>query len=620
MELNPNVGRLPIQRIAITVPPDGWFHGIARALFDLYRQAMVDLGIAVFDVPVDAFLPPDTVRISALLSDLKAFHPDFAFGLPHGSYALLCRLPPSRDGSRLNLFTDVLDIPTICLWDHAPVELADQLLMPHPPDPGASRSGALETLRRVLTHPRLIHWSRDTGQTQIMKDLGFLLPTHVIHEMPPALPGFLPQRTQAGFPDRRAPSVSFVGRFYQERANYPHPALADLAEETIRTWINVFGQSLWEVLGRQITHMPAGLRQQLSLDPDQTYFWPYAHRLIVHQAQTSLRLKLLGAAKVPVACYSNLKMDLHRVPGNLLPVPTQVPYGPELASLFARHPITIDVLSPGFVHGYSHKQIHGFASGGFMLMNRKQDFVDTFGEAGAAVSYVDADDLGAKVDRFLSDPKHRCEMGDVIREKIAACFQLKPVLRRALDAAFRCAAAAGSNPNATKPCKTDQYKTERSVTTVMSLLPNIRSEPHWLGAGVHHGDVGTLISTGAEAWAYAAAIGIPPLRAMNEPHLRLSLQVEAGRIGLAALLEATGTLVSEQFVSPSAAPVTVTIELPREGVATVILRNTVGTTSRAIVLEASLCDHPVSTSPIAEHHLLARNPPNAAGKTKSAAH
>src|SRR6185436_3588268 len=123
MELNPNVGRLPIQRIAITVPPDGWFHGIARALFDLYRQAMVDLGIAVFDVPVDAFLPPDTVRISALLSDLKAFHPDFAFGLPHGSYALLCRLPPSRDGSRLNLFTDVLDIPTICLCDHAPVEL-----------------------------------------------------------------------------------------------------------------------------------------------------------------------------------------------------------------------------------------------------------------------------------------------------------------------------------------------------------------------------------------------------------------------------------------------------------------------------------------------------------------
>ena len=82
---------------------------------------------------------------------------------------------------------------------------------------------------------------------------------------------------------------------------------------------------------------------------------------------------------------------------------------------------------------------------------------------------------------------------------------------------------------------------------------------------------------------------------MNEPPLRLSLLVEAGRIGLAALLDATGTLVSEQFVSPSAVPVTVTIELPREGVATVILRNTVGTMSCAIILEASLCDRPVLT-------------------------
>jgi len=222
-------------------------------------------------------------------------------------------------------------------------------------------------------------------------------------------------------------------------------------------------------------------------------------------------------------------------------------------------------------------------------MNRKQDFVDTFGEAGEAVSYVDADDLGEKVDRFLSDPRLRREVGDAIRERIAARFQLKHVLWRALDAAFHCAEANGPNPNSTKPCNTDP-----PVTTVMNLLPNIRSEPHWLGASVQHGDVGTLISTGTEVWAYAAAIGIPPLvSAMNEPHLRLSLLVETGRIGLAPLLEATGTLVSEQFVSPSAAPVTVTIELPREGVATVILRNTAGTTSCAIILEASLCDRPV---------------------------
>ena len=174
------------------MPPDGWFYGIARTLFDIYRQGLVDLGLTVFDVPVDAFLPPDAVRIAALLSDLKAFRPEIALGLSYGSYALICRLPARRDGSRPNLFTDVLDIPTICLWDHAPVELADQLLCPHPPDPAASNSGAMSTLRDILTHPRLIHWSRDSGQTKIMRGLGLLRENRLIEEMPPSLPGFSP--------------------------------------------------------------------------------------------------------------------------------------------------------------------------------------------------------------------------------------------------------------------------------------------------------------------------------------------------------------------------------------------------------------------------------------------
>src|ERR1700732_2880231 len=124
MEPKSKSGRLPIKRIAVTLPPDGWFHGIARALFDLYRQAFVDLGLTVFDVPVDAFRPPDVVRISSLLSDLRAFQPELAVGLSHGVYALICQLPAGNNLRRPNLFTEVLDIPTLCLWDHAPWEFA----------------------------------------------------------------------------------------------------------------------------------------------------------------------------------------------------------------------------------------------------------------------------------------------------------------------------------------------------------------------------------------------------------------------------------------------------------------------------------------------------------------
>ena len=241
----------PFRRIALTLPPAAWFHGIARALFELYRQAFLDLGLAVFDVPVDVFLDPGTGRLAALLEDLRTFQPDAAFGLSHGLYALICRLPPGRDGWRANVFTEYLDIPTICLWDHAPLELAEQLLAPHPAGPADSRAGALETLRRILTHPRLIHWSRDTGQTRIMQDLGLLLPDRIIQENSPALPGFLAPQASAA-----QPGAAFIGHLYQEAPDYPDPALAALAESSINVWLGQEDAPLWDILARRIAAIP----------------------------------------------------------------------------------------------------------------------------------------------------------------------------------------------------------------------------------------------------------------------------------------------------------------------------------------------------------------------------
>jgi hypothetical protein len=90
--------RFPIQRIAVTVPPEHWFHGIARAMFAVYREALVELGFEIFDVPVEPFLGSDDARILNLISDLRKFRPQLAFGLSKGSYALICRLPRDRDG------------------------------------------------------------------------------------------------------------------------------------------------------------------------------------------------------------------------------------------------------------------------------------------------------------------------------------------------------------------------------------------------------------------------------------------------------------------------------------------------------------------------------------------
>ncbi len=431
-----NPPRLPFQRIAVTVPPSAWFHGISRALFDIYRASLEELGLDIFDVPVEPFLLADVERITRIVADLRAFQPELAMGLHKGAYALLCRLPPARDGWRANVFTEVLDIPTICLWDHAPLELADQLLAPHPADPEASVAGARGKLIRALTDPRLIHWSPDTGQTQAMKELGFLLPDRVIEQSMPTLPGFRPPQTTE---DRKS-GVAFVGHFYQEPTDYPDPALRALADRSIHTWTGASGRPLWSVLLENIDELDPEVRDGLALHWDQSYFWHFAHRLVLHEAQTALRLNVLGSAGVPVTCYGNLNMELPGVPRNLIPVAGHIPFGPELAARLARHTITIDVLNPAYIHGYSHKPMITFASGGFMLVNRKRDFIAAFGEAGEAVSYgSDPGDLAVSVDRFLTNPAYLQEVGAEIRETISIRFQLKDVLARVLEAAFRCA-------------------------------------------------------------------------------------------------------------------------------------------------------------------------------------
>ena len=187
---------LPFRRIAITRPPRGWFHNIPTRMFEIYRQVLIELNLSVFEVEVEAFLPPDMGRITSLLSDLRAFKPDLAIGLPYGTYALICRMPAQRDGWRPNLFVDVLEIPTICIWDHAPIQEANQLLGPLPHHSAQSVAGALGTLRRALSNPLIVHWSRDSGQTRIMRELGFVRPDQVVQTGTPALPEFLPrQRT-----------------------------------------------------------------------------------------------------------------------------------------------------------------------------------------------------------------------------------------------------------------------------------------------------------------------------------------------------------------------------------------------------------------------------------------
>jgi Glycosyl transferases group 1 len=570
---------VPIRRILVTVPPRAWFHGISYKLFEIYRQALLDLGCTLFEIPIDTFVPADAGCIATLLDDIRAFAPELAIGLHNGSTALHCRLPAGRDGWRPHLFTEVLDLPTIFIWDHAPLELADQLLMPLPEHPSGSQAGAMAALRRTFTHPRLLHCARDTGQIRIMRALGLVAGDAVVHLPPQALPGFAPPTDRAGSVGE--PDVSFIGHLYQGTVD-DEPELAALGENIIRHWSP--GSALWDVALDHIAMLDAAPRKRLALDPDQTFFWRFMHRLIDHRAQTHRRLAVLGAVGTRVGFYGNLRSNAPGVPDNLVSLrEDEVAFGPELASVFARHKITIDVLSPGFVDGYSFKPVNGFASGGFVLVDRKRDFVTAFGEAGAAVSYTDGEDLATKVDHFLSHPNQRLELAAGMRAQIAAGHTLQQFFARLLCAADE--HFAGSRPP--QPRTTAQVRIPRGTAT--GLLRSLTSQPWWPGARVEHADSSATVITSPQAWTYAAEIPVPSrAKGVQDRVLELTLQVEAGRLGVAPLALATGELLGEQLVSATRAPVVLTIHLPDDGELTLILRNTVEGSTRATILQASL--------------------------------
>ena len=569
-----------LSRVAVTSPPSYWFDGIATAMYDLYTQALRDLGLELCEVPVEPFINGDLVQIRSLVRQLDAFRPELAIGLPKGVYALLCRMPPRRNGSRLNLFTQVLGIPVVCLWDHAPFDLSDQLLRPFPDSPDHSTAGALESLREVLSQPGLVHWSPDQGQTTIMRSLDLVRPEQVLHEWLPALPGFEPDPDR----DRRAPGsprVAFVGHLYQnERESID--TLERLSLDVLTAWCaSPRPRPIWDVLMERLSAVSLEEQQRLALTADQRFFWRFAHTLTIRRAQTALRLDRLGAIPVPVACYGNLEAR-HDTPSHLIPVPGHIPFGPPLSRVLARHDVTVDVMNPGSVHGYSHKPAMTFASGGFALIDRKAHFLEAFGVVGEAVSYGSKTELAEKVGYYLSRPAERRDVGDAIRARLRQKFALTHVLRRVLSAPAVMATMEGGR-------QAPRAIHDAEGILVLDLLPRLRAETYWNSTlAVTTG--GMELRTSEDAWSYAAHVSLPTLEALHEPHVRLDVRVETGSLGVAVAMGDPWMLSGEQLVSPTDGHETLVLELPEQGTASLVLRTGTASPARVHVAGVRLCE------------------------------
>ncbi len=424
-------------RIVVTRPPTEWFFGLAHQYASLYAETLRSMGAEVLAIPVLPFVAGDGRNAKEIVSEVRRFRPHLAVGLSDAGYALLCRWRRGWWWRRelANIFTEWLEVPTIMIWDHALLQFAP-ILLDLPDRPDQSKRGCVDTFRAELSHPLFLHVARDSGHREVMHQLG-VLPRERVLLMPAfAHPGCA--AVEGTTPSADAVDLAFFGSVRELRLDRRparhHQALVELREAVLRKKLERLDVPLWDLFTRGIDALPRPLRSSLQLEPDQSFYWSLLAGE-VEVCQSRLRIAVLQSVGDRLDYYGHFGDP--ELAGPLRLRSETFAFGGDLGEAFHRARIVLDLVNQGWIHGFGSKVMNCFAAGGFMLLDRKRDFVDLFGPLAEAVSYASLSELGGKVDRYLGNVRERVELSAALGERIRSDYLMPsligPILDRALE-------------------------------------------------------------------------------------------------------------------------------------------------------------------------------------------
>ena len=428
------MGPLKGLRVAVTIPPTQWFGGIDYNFAIEMSDEMRSLGADVFEVDVYAFALGNKFRIDETVAALRSFRPDVAVALPNSGYVLNCVTPAGE-----NVFVDVLQVPTVMLWDHGLLQFPKLLLNPLPHDPQEGRLGSVKKLRRVLNHPLYFHYSPDRGHIEQMGRLGLIDPNKVKLFLQPAYPNFV----RYGYTRERgaafASRVAFAGNVYLQQSKDIHfrrdPTLADIENRVLAAKKSRLNECLWDLLMSEINRIGPSAVDRLRLTPDSTFFWSFMYDEIEHVGNTEVRLAILKGLKQECEFFGNF-VDPDSV-GTLrdqhgMRYRKCLEYFTELPLLFKNSDVIVDVINLGYNSGVSPKVMGCLACGGLVLFDYKQDFAQIMGEPGNEVMYRSIDHLNELIDRYLTNPRQRTDTVRYLQHRICTEFSFGTFCERFL--------------------------------------------------------------------------------------------------------------------------------------------------------------------------------------------
>jgi len=432
---SPGAPDTPLQglRIVTTIPPHPWFGGIDYNFAIEMTEELRLLGAEVFELHIGSFITNNEIYIRDSIQALKAFRPKAALPVPNALYALLC-----RDRGQ-NIFKDILQIPTIMLWDHGLLQLPQQILGPLPNRPEDSAGGSLRRLKEVLDHPLFIHYSPDRGHIDALDKLGVLDRAKVRFFLQPSYPNFVRYGYRAAPANAYRTRIAFAGNVYVKGAEaLPFRNIPDLGELEARVLAakkSRLTECFWDLILAEIEKLDRPTRKRLRLDPNYTFFWQFMHEEIELVGNTEARLGVLSALKREFDFFGNFVepdavatlRDRYRMKFR-----KSLDYFTELPLLFINSDVIVDVVNLGYNTGVSPKIMGCFACGGLVLFDYKSDFHQSMGDLGAQVMYRNLEQLNSMVDDYLANPRKRREVSRYLQHRVATEFNFAALSRKIL--------------------------------------------------------------------------------------------------------------------------------------------------------------------------------------------
>src|SRR5579871_874914 len=421
-------------KIVTTLPPHPWFGGIDYNFAVEMSEDLRALGAEVFDLRVGSFITQNDVYIRDTIDTLKAFKPDVAISLPNALYALQCNTPKHE-----NVFKDILQIPTLMLWDHGLLQLPQQILGPLPATPAASSGGSLRRLRKALDHPLYIHYSPDHGHIAELDRLGVIARDKVNFFLQPAYPNYVRYSYRTPSPSAFRTKMAFAGNVYVKAAQklpfLNEPELAAVQSRVFAAKKTNFTACLWDLINAELAALDPAVRKRLRLDPNFTFFWQFMHEEIETVGNTEVRLGVLTGLKRDFDFYGNFVE-----PDSIGTLRDQynmrfrkcLDYFTELPLLFMNSDVIVDIVNLGYNTGISPKIMGCFACGGLVLFDYKDDFRQSMGDVADQVMYRSIDHLNTLAEDYLTHPHKRRDVGRYLQQRVVTEFSFAALAKRIL--------------------------------------------------------------------------------------------------------------------------------------------------------------------------------------------